>query len=66
MGVEVTIVDALAPDFFDRLKGCDGFMWRFGYETRQRLSAKRLLPEGEHGLGIPGLPVLEHHVALRR
>jgi glutathione synthase/RimK-type ligase-like ATP-grasp enzyme len=55
-GAEVKIVDAFAPDFFDRLNGCDGFMWRFGYAARQRLFARRLLPAVEHGLGIPVFP----------
>jgi glutathione synthase/RimK-type ligase-like ATP-grasp enzyme len=55
-GVDVKIVDAFEPDFFDQLQGCDGFMWRFGYRPLPRLFAKRLLPAVEHGLGIPVFP----------
>lgn len=55
-GVEVRRVDAFAPDLFDQLAGCDGFMWRFGYTSLPRLFARRLLPAIEHGLGIPVFP----------
>src|SRR6185369_4043053 len=55
-GVNVRTVDVYAQDFFRRLAGCDGFMWRFGYSPNPRLFAKRLLPAVEHGLGIPVFP----------
>jgi glutathione synthase/RimK-type ligase-like ATP-grasp enzyme len=55
-GVATRLVDVYAADFFDRLAGCDGFMWRFGYRAPERLMAKRLLPAVEHGLGIPVFP----------
>jgi glutathione synthase/RimK-type ligase-like ATP-grasp enzyme len=58
-GVNVRIVNAYAPDFFEQLAGCDGFMWRFGYSPEPRLFAKRLLPAIEHGLGIPVFPSFE-------
>jgi hypothetical protein len=56
VGVDVRTVNVYAPDFFDRLAGCDGFMWRFGYSPNPRLFAKRLMPAIEHGLGIPVFP----------
>jgi hypothetical protein len=58
-GVNVRTVNVYAPDFFDQLEGCDGFMWRFGYSPNPRLFAKRLLPAIEHGLGIPVFPSSE-------
>lgn len=58
-GVSVRMVDVYAADLFDRLTGCDGFMWRFGYSPNPRLFAKRLLPAIEHGLGIPTFPSFE-------
>ncbi len=58
-GVTVRTVDVYAPNFFEQLAGCDGFMWRFGYAPNPRLFAKRLLPAIEHGLGIPVFPSFE-------
>ena len=58
-GVHVRAVDVYAPDFFQQLEGCNGFMWRFGYSPSPRLFAKRLLPAIEHGLGIPVFPSFE-------
>ena len=58
-GVNARIMNAYAPDFFQQLAGCDGFMWRFGYSPTPRLFAKRLLPAIEHGLGIPVFPSFE-------
>jgi glutathione synthase/RimK-type ligase-like ATP-grasp enzyme len=55
-GVNVRTVNVYAPDFFEQLAGCDGFMWRFGYSPSPRLFAKRLLPAIEQGLGIPVFP----------
>ena len=55
-GIEARKLDVFAPDFFDRLAGSDGFMWRFGYKPDPRLFAKRLLLAIEHGLGIPVFP----------
>lgn len=58
-GVNVRTVNVYAPDFFEQLAGCDGFMWRFGYRPRPRLFAKRLMPAIEHGLRIPVFPSFE-------
>lgn len=58
-GVSVRTVNVYAPDVFEQLAGCDGFMWRFGYSPNPRLFAKRLLPAIELGLGIPVFPSLE-------
>jgi glutathione synthase/RimK-type ligase-like ATP-grasp enzyme len=58
-GVTVRTVNVYAPDFFEQLAGCDGFMWRFGYSPAPRLFAKRLLPAIEQGLAIPVFPSLE-------
>lgn len=55
-GIEVQIVDVYAPNLFDQLASCDGFMWRFGFLPSPRLFAKRLLPAIEHGLNIPVFP----------
>jgi glutathione synthase/RimK-type ligase-like ATP-grasp enzyme len=55
-GIEVRVVNVFAPDFIDQLADCDGFMWRFGFRSRERLLAKRLLPAVEHGLGIQVFP----------
>jgi hypothetical protein len=55
-GMEVRFVDVYAHDLFERLAGCDGFMWRFGFLPLPRLYGKRLLPAIEHGLGIPVFP----------
>src|SRR5262249_8519471 len=58
-GVSVRLVNVYAPDFFEQLAGCDGFMWRFGYSPAPRLFAKRLLPAIEHGFGIRVFPSFE-------
>jgi hypothetical protein len=58
-GVNVRTVNVYAPDFFNQLAGCDGFMWRFGYTPRPRLLAKRLMPAIEHALRIPVFPSME-------
>jgi glutathione synthase/RimK-type ligase-like ATP-grasp enzyme len=58
-GVAVRTVNVYAADFFERLAGCDGFMWRFGYSPSPRLYAKRLLPAIEQGMGIAVFPSFE-------
>lgn len=55
-GVRVQVVDAFAPDLMRRLAGCDGFLWRFGYDALSLQFAKRLLPAIEQGLKIPVFP----------
>ena len=54
--IAVRDVDAFAPDFFERLAGCDGFMWRFGYDPLSLEFAKRVLAAIEHGVKIPVFP----------
>ncbi|WP_119460671.1 hypothetical protein [Rhodospirillaceae bacterium SYSU D60014] len=56
IGIQARMVDAFAPDFFQQIVGCDGFLWRFGYPKLPRAFAKRLLPAIEHGMGIPVFP----------
>ncbi len=55
-GIDVVTVDVDAPDLFDRLRGCDGFMWRFGFDPLSLQFAKRLLAAVEHGMGLPVFP----------
>jgi glutathione synthase/RimK-type ligase-like ATP-grasp enzyme len=55
-GVDVRTVDVRAQDFFASLSGCDAFMWRFGYDAKSLLHAKRLLPAIEHGMQMPVFP----------
>ncbi|MFV8835528.1 ATP-grasp domain-containing protein [Aquisalimonas sp. APHAB1-3] len=55
-GYDMRRVDAFCDHFFDDLRGCDGFMWRFGYLPVPRLLAKRVLPAVEQGMQIPVFP----------
>ena len=55
-GIEVVDVAIDDDDFFDRLRDCDGFMWRFGFDPWSLQRAKRLLPAIEHGMGLPVFP----------
>ncbi len=55
-GIEVASVDIDAPDFFDCLRSCNAFMWRFGFDPLSLQRAKRLLPAIEHGMGLPVFP----------
>ena len=55
-GVDTRQVDVDAADFFDSLSGCDGFMWRFGFDPLSLQHAKRLLPAIEQGMAIPVFP----------
>lgn len=54
--IDVVTVDVHAADLFQRLKGCDGFMWRFGFDPLSLQHAKRLLPAIEHGMAMPVFP----------
>jgi glutathione synthase/RimK-type ligase-like ATP-grasp enzyme len=54
-GIAVRWVDAHAPGFFDDLRGCDGFMWRFGFALPERLYARHILSAVEQS-GIPVFP----------
>lgn len=58
-GIEVRIVDAKKPDFFDILSRCDGLMWRFGYSQLELDLAKRVLHAVHHGMGIPVFPCIQ-------
>ena len=55
-GIAVRTVDVFAPDIAEQLHGCDGFMWRFGYEPRPLDMARRILPAVEHGARIATFP----------
>lgn len=55
-GFTVREVDAYSPALFGALEGCDGFMWRFGYDPLSLQFAKRLLPAIEHGRRMPVFP----------
>lgn len=55
-GIETSTVDADAEWFFDELRRCDGFMWRFGYDPHSIQFAQWVLSAVDHGLGIPVFP----------
>lgn len=54
--IDVKIVNARAPDFFDTLSECDGFLWRFGFSALELAHAKRVVQAVHHGMGIPTFP----------
>lgn len=55
-GVEVRLLDLLAPDALRRAGECDGVMWRWGHHPQDKQSAQRILYVIEHQLGIPVYP----------
>ena len=55
-GHECRLVDATRPDFFERLEGCDGFMWWYAHLPFPRHFARRVVAAVEHGMGIPVFP----------
>jgi glutathione synthase/RimK-type ligase-like ATP-grasp enzyme len=55
-GIDVRPVDAYAQDIFDRLQGCDAFMWRFDFAAPERLFAKRLLASIQQTLPLAVFP----------
>jgi glutathione synthase/RimK-type ligase-like ATP-grasp enzyme len=55
-GVVVKNVDVFKPGALDAIRGCDGFMWRYGYNEPELGFAKRFLSAVEHGMGIPVYP----------
>ena len=55
-GVDVRTVCAFEPAVYHQLAGCDGFMWRFGYDPISLDAAKRVLAAAEHGMKIPVFP----------
>jgi hypothetical protein len=54
--IETRIVNARAQDIVEQLRGCDGFMWRFGYDALSLMHARRLLPAIEHGMRMAVYP----------
>jgi hypothetical protein len=55
-GHEPVLVDAGKPDFFEQLRGCDGFMWWFAHLPYPRNFARRVIQALQHGMGIPLFP----------
>lgn len=51
-GCEVREVDVYRPDILEQLRGCDGFMWRFGQRGGMMQIAQRLVPVIERELGL--------------
>ena len=52
-------VEATAPEFFDRVRECDGFMWWFAHLPYPRNFARRLIQALQHGMRIPLFPNAE-------
>jgi hypothetical protein len=59
VGHEPRLVDASKPDFFDRVAGCDGFMWWYAHLAHLRNFAGRVVAVVEHGMGLPVFPSRE-------
>lgn len=55
-GIDVERVDVFSENALERIAGCDGFMWRYGFDPVSLNCAKRLLSAVEHGLSIPVFP----------
>ena len=55
-GHEPVLVDAGKPDFFERVRACDGFMWWFAHLPYPRNFARRIIQALQHGMGIPLFP----------
>ena len=55
-GHEPVLVDANRPDFFEQVKGCDGFMWTILQPTYSRHFGRRVLAALEHATNIPVFP----------
>lgn len=60
-GVETVPVRLNDANFFERLNGCNGFMWRFGYDPLSLIRAKRILLAVEQGMGIAVFPSWRSH-----
>jgi hypothetical protein len=50
------LIDAAEPDFFERVRECDGYMWWYAHLPYPRNFARRLVSAIEHGMGIPVFP----------
>jgi len=55
-GHEPVIVDANKPEFFEEVRGCDGFMWTILQAVTSRHFGRRVLAALEHGMGMPVFP----------
>jgi hypothetical protein len=55
-GITVREVDVYRHDCIQQLTGCDGFMWRYGFDALSLRSAKPILAAVEHGAAIPVYP----------
>lgn len=55
-GIDTEVVDAFGPEALERIRECDGFMWRFDYLPPALTLAKCLVPAIEQGLRIPVFP----------
>ena len=64
-GVNTLSLDVYSSDFFQRLRQCDGFMWRVPPDATPLQYAKRLIPSIErNNLNIhffPNTNTLLHH-----
>ena len=58
-GHEPVFANASEPDFFDRVRGCDGFMWWFAHLPYPRNFARRIIQALQHGMRIPVFPTWE-------
>ncbi|HOP40648.1 MAG TPA: hypothetical protein PLI53_06355 [Geobacteraceae bacterium] len=55
-GIEVRILNLLAPDFLDQAEECDGIMWRWFHIQQDKESARRILYTLESRLNKPVFP----------
>jgi hypothetical protein len=55
-GHTALLIDAAEPDFFERVRECDGYMWWYAHLPYPRNFARRVVSAIEHGMGIPVLP----------
>lgn len=55
-GIATRRIDVFSDQVFDQISGCDGLMWRFGYDKRSLRFARLLLNAVEQGMGIPVFP----------
>ena len=55
-GHEIRWVNVFLPDILDQIKGCHGFMWRWGHAGGMGRIARRLLPILERQLGLALYP----------
>lgn len=55
-GFQVKEVNVYRSDILDQLKGCSGFMWRYGHIPQMKQIARRLLPIIENELKLTVYP----------